>query len=73
MSKQHLADMLKSMTTGDMEAAKAHFSKYSTEKSQEILSRDTQTEEAEEPAAKEVTIEEPATTTEEPVADNTKE
>lgn len=47
MSKQHLADMLKSMTTGDMEAAKAHFSKYSTEKSQEILARDTQPEEIE--------------------------
>lgn len=37
MSKQHLADMLKSIATNDMEAAKAHFNKYSTEKSQEIL------------------------------------
>lgn len=44
MSKQHLADMLKSITTGDMEAAKAHFNKYSTEKSQEILSRGEQNE-----------------------------
>ena len=39
MSKQYLADMLKSLASGDTEAAKAHFSKYSTEKSQEILSR----------------------------------
>lgn len=39
MSKQHLADMIKNMTLGDMEAAKANFSVYSTEKSQEILAR----------------------------------
>lgn len=71
MSKQHLADMLKSMTTGDMEAAKAHFSKYSTEKSQEILSRAEKTEEVE---PVEVTGEEPVTATEEePVDDGTKE
>lgn len=53
-NKQHLADMLKSMATGDMEAAKTHFSKYSTEKSQEILSRGEATEEVvPEPAAPE--------------------
>jgi hypothetical protein len=40
MSKQHIADMLKSIASNDMEGAKAHFSKYATEKSQEILSRD---------------------------------
>ena len=58
MSKQHLADMLKSMTTGDMDAAKAHFSLYSTEKSQEILARSEQTEEVE------ATEEEPTATPE---------
>lgn len=62
MSKQHLADMLKSMTIGDEEAAKAHFAKYSTEKSQEILSRGTETE---------VAVEVPAEEEVEPVADNT--
>lgn len=39
MSKQYLSDMVKSIASGDLEAAKAHFSKYSTEKSQEILAR----------------------------------
>ena len=72
MSKQHLADMLKSMTTGDMEAAKAHFSKYSTEKSQEILSRNDEpkTEEVKEPVEEVV---EPVVPVEKPEEDSTKE
>lgn len=39
MSKQHLADMLQSMARGNDEEAKAHFSKYASEKTREILSR----------------------------------
>lgn len=39
MSKQHLSDMLKSMANGNSEEAAAHFSKYASEKTQEILAR----------------------------------
>jgi hypothetical protein len=53
MSKQHLADMLKSMTTGDEEGAKTAFSMYAAAKSQEILSR------GEEPQAEAPTGNEP--------------
>ena len=69
MSKQHLADMIRNMVAssthraaGDeeaadasMAAAKADFSKYSTEKSPEILARGQEPETT--PAAPEVTPE----------------
>lgn len=67
MSKQYLADMLKSIATNDMDAAKAHFSKYSTEKTQEILARTDKTEEAE-PESTTTDVVEP--TTDEPTDDN---
>ena len=77
MSKQHLADMLKSMASGDMDAAKDYFSKYSTEKSQEILARNdtpAETQETnEEPTETPETNEEPTGTVEEPTGDDTKE
>lgn len=61
MSKQHLVSMVDSLTKGDVEGAKAHFSNYSTEKSKEILSRGEVDEEDETPEVKpegEVTPEE---------------
>lgn len=77
MSKQHLADMLKSMATNDLEAAKVHFNKYSTEKSQEILASGDLDEEpqTEEPTVEEPTAEEQATeeSTETPAEDDTTE
>lgn len=52
MSKQHLADMLKSIANDDADGAKAHFSKYASEKTQEILSRnELPEEETKEPEA----------------------
>ncbi len=39
MSKQHIANMLKHLTNQDHEAAAEEFSKYSTEKTQEIIAR----------------------------------
>lgn len=67
MSKQDLANMIKSMAAGDLDAAKTHFSAYSTEKSQEILARGDKTEE---PAA---TVEEPVEPAVETPEDDTKE
>jgi hypothetical protein len=65
MSKQHLANMLKSMANNDMDGAKDHFSKYSAEKSTEIINRLANPEPPTEPA---VTAE-PVVPTE-PVDDN---
>ena len=62
MSKQYLADMLKSMTTGDEEGAKAAFAKYATEKTQEIIARGVEPQEPEAAPADDTPPAEPAVT-----------